>query len=136
MSDNFNRVPIRNDLLENIGRVGWLAIRLHFQVRDRCNLLTGTDDKDKIFDVPLGVAISNLLDAATSDGNQELVDWCENKAKPAKELRNGLVHAVAITSADGQQSLKGTERNGKIEYTAEEIDKISEALADAITSMP
>lgn len=136
MTDHYENIPIRNDLLESIGRVNWLAIRLHSTVRDRyCKIKN--EFSDELFeDRTLGGAIKELRKFATHNDKPQLVKWCTDIALPASDDRNGLIHSIAITNTEGDQALKGTKKNGRIEYTADEINQIATALATAINLAP
>lgn len=136
MTDHYQLVPIRNDLLEDIGRVNWLSIRLHSTVRDRRGKINGVHSDDLFEDFTLGSAIKELRKLAVGNNENSIAQWCTDIALPASDQRNGLVHAIAITNIDGDQALKGTKKNGRIEYSQDEIKKIADVLAHATTSIP
>ena len=142
MNDHMNtnsrecyRMPMDENLLSSIGRVAWLAVRLHHAIRDKFLQIEPQSDLN-IFDLTLGSAKNKLRDLAISYNKHDIVNWCDTIAKSAIDSRNGLMHSVAITTNCGRQALTGSKNNRPTEYTESEILDIADQIFHATINIP
>lgn len=129
-------MPCDPDLLEELGRVVWAAARLHFGIRDAINRLEG-ESSDAPFAKTLGGALSQLTQGAEAAGRQDLVEWAEAIGRPAKDKRDGVLHAVTFTAADDRQAIGAFDsEKGPRRYGVTELREVSRQLIHASRTLP
>lgn len=126
-------MPCDPDVLTELGRVTWAAARLHAGVRDLINHLDGAPS-DHPFGLTLGLAISELETCARAHGRQDVVDWVRDVGRPAKDLRNTVVHAVTYTADDGKQAIQRLDTHTRFQNT--ELRAVTLRLVAASMTLP
>lgn len=75
-------MPADPDLLVELGRVAWAAVRLHADVRDAINRHRRSTSMAP-FGLTLGQAIGELNQLAKNNGRADQCEWVEKVGKPA-----------------------------------------------------
>ena len=128
-------MPSDNALLADLGRVAWVAARLHAAVRDAIDTHVGAAS-DAPFEKTLGGAIADLEKLATAAGRADQVDWVVNTGRPASRKRNAVIHAVTYTADDGKQALGTVDHSDPGRFLAPELQDVTRALIDASRALP
>ncbi|WP_152424165.1 hypothetical protein [Leucobacter sp. UCD-THU] len=129
-------MPCDPDLLEELGRVVWAAARLHFGIRDAINRIVG-ESSDAPFGTTLGGALSQLTGEAKTAGRLDIIEWVETIGRPAKNKRDGVLHAVTFTAEDNQQAIGApSSEKGPHRYGVAELREVSYQLIHASRTLP
>lgn len=117
-------IPVDEDLLAPLGLMSWAAIRLHHAVRDTIGLDLGDGLSDRPFDLTLGRAMTELVEAAERKGDPRgaaITAWKAGIGQRALKERNRLTHAIAYTAEDGKQALMTASTAGTGERVTAEL---------------
>lgn len=128
-------MPCDEALLYELGRVNWAAARLHSGVRDAINRHRGAPS-DIPFDKDLGTVLTELQGLAKTAGREDQAAWVVKYGRPAKELRNGVAHAVTYTAEDDKQALMSTRQRGGTRLLVPELREVTRQLIEASMRLP
>ena len=74
---------------------------------------------------------------ATKAGRQDQVEWVEKIGRPAKDRRDGVLHAVTFTASDDRQAIGAfASEKGPQRYGIAELREVTRRLIHASSTLP
>jgi len=129
-------MPSDPDLLVELGRVVWAAARLQSGIRDAINQHNGVPS-DKPFGKTLGGVLRELEGLAAKAGRKDQVEWVEKVGRPARDRRDGVLHAVTFTASDDLQAIGSfSSEKGPQRYSIPELREVTRRLIHASSTLP
>ena len=129
-------MPSDPDLLVELGRVVWATARLHSGTRDATNQHNGVPS-DELFGKTLGGVLRELEGLAAKAGRKDQVEWVEKVGRPARDRRDGVLHAVTFTASDDLQAIGSfSSEKGPQRYSIPELREVTRRLIHASSTLP
>src|SRR5699024_12340696 len=128
-------MPSDPDLLVELGRVVWAAARLQSGIRDAINQHNGVPS-DEPFGKTLGGVLRELEGLAAKAGRKDQVEWVEKVGRPARDRRDGVLHAVTCTASDDLQAIGScSSEKGPQRYSIPELREVTRRLIHASSTV-
>lgn len=132
-------VAFEEALLVDLGRVVWAAAGLHAAVRDALTAMPALDTGVSFSERTLSLALAELEQRArrlSRRSRYAVMTWCRSAARPAKNARDRVLHAVTATTPDGHPVLLTTDHPDPTRLTAADLREVTAQLVHATATLP
>lgn len=85
----------------------------------------------------LGGVLTDLEGLATKAGRQDQVEWVRTIGRPARDRRDGVLHAVTFTASDDLQAIGSfSSEKGPQRFGVPELREVTRRLIHASSTLP